>query len=143
MEETLRFLVESGVLLVTLVLFLDQLGLPIPPEPFLLGVGALGAEGRLDPILAGGLALAAASAGTAGWIGTWILLGYLLHHQLERVVAFATKWGGASLAVVVAAAVVAGTRKILHRRRVLLSLRADRITVEELKGLLDAGEPVT
>lgn len=221
MEETLRFLAEYGVVVLTLVLFLDQLAVPVPPEPFLLGAGALAAENRIDPLLAGGLALAAALAGNAIWyglgrakgtrilrflctlslepdscvrrmedsfakhgtkslliakfvpglntvspamagivrvkalpffaynavgtilwIGTWGLLGYLFHHQLERVVEAASNWGSLSLAGMIGVLALYGASKYYQRRRVLDALRAERIGVEELRRMLDAGEPV-
>jgi len=221
MEETLRFLAEYGVVLLTLVLFLDQLAVPLPPEPFLLGAGALAAEHRIDPVLAGGFALAAATAGNAIWyglgrlkgsrilrflcklslepdscvrsmedsftkhgtksllvakfipglntvapamagivrvkplpffaanavgtilwIGTWGLLGYLCHHQLERVVQAASSWGSFSLTGMVAGVGLYGGTKYWQRRRVLDTLRAERIGVEELRRMVDADEPV-
>src|SRR6185503_17326729 len=221
MEETLRFLAEYGVVVLTVVLFLDQLAVPVPPEQFLLGAGALAAEHRIDPVLAGGLALAAALAGngiwyglgrvkgsrilrflctlslepdscvrrmedsftkygtksllvakfipglntvspamagivgvkalpffaynavgTMAWIGTWGLLGYLFHHQLERVVQAASSWGSLSLAGMVAGVALYGAIKYWQRRRVLDALRAERISVDELRRMLDAAEPV-
>lgn len=221
MEETLRFLAEYGLVILTVVLFLDQLAVPVPPEPFLLGAGALAAEHRLDPLLAGALALAAAQAGNAIWyvlgrvkgtrilrvlcslslepdscvrrmedsftkygtkslliakfipglntvspamagivrvkavpffaangvgtllwIGTWGLLGYLFHRQLERVVHVAASLGSWSLAGMIGAVVLYGTSKYLQRRRILDALRAERISVDELKRMLDAREPV-
>jgi membrane protein DedA with SNARE-associated domain len=221
MEETLRFLAEYGLIVLTVVLFLDQLAVPVPPEPFLLGAGALAAEHRLDPLLAGVLALAAAqagnaiwyvlgrlkgtrilrflcslslepdscvrrmedsftkhgtkslliakfipglntvspamagivrvkavpffafnAAGTIFWIGTWGVLGYLFHRQLERVVSVASSFGTWSLTGMIGAVVLYGGAKYLQRRRVLEALRAERISVDELKRMLDAREPV-
>src|SRR6185295_18641419 len=82
------------------------------------------------------------AVGTIVWIGTWGLLGYLFHHQLERVVEVASRWGSLSLVAMIAAVTLYVGAKYLHRRRVLLALRAERISVEELKRMLDAGEPV-
>ena len=221
MEETLRFLAEYGVVILTLVLFLDQLAIPVPPEPFMLGAGALVAEHRIDPLPAFELAILAAQAGNAIWyglgrvkgarilrflcglslvpdscvrsmedsfakhgtkslliakfipglntvspamagvvrvkalpffaynavgtilwIGTWGLLGYLFHHQLERVVQVASHWGSVSLFGIIAAAALYLGGKYWQRRRVLVALRAERISVDDLKRALDAGEPV-
>jgi hypothetical protein len=82
------------------------------------------------------------TVGTILWIGTWGVLGFLFHHQLERVVQVASNWGSVSLVGMgCALALYLGT-KYYQRRRVLNALRAERITVDELRRMLEAGEPV-
>lgn len=79
--------------------------------------------------------------GTLIWAGAFVLLGVLLSDQLERVVAtfgMLGNWlGWASLALGVYLAA-----KYAHRRRFLRSVRMARISPEELKGRLDAGEDI-
>jgi membrane protein DedA with SNARE-associated domain len=49
MQEVLDALVRHGYLLVGAVVLVNQLGLPIPAEPVLVGAGALVGLGHLDP----------------------------------------------------------------------------------------------
>lgn len=221
MDNALNFLAAYGLIVLTVVMFLDQMAVPIPPEPFLLGAGALAAAGRLNPVagmlftlvaaLAGNLiwyslgrtqgtrilrflcklsletdscvrqmensftrhgtrslliakfvpglnTVAPAMAGivqvrpgtfllynTAGavlWIGTWGLVGYLFHRQLEQAAAYVSTLGTISLMVVVALVALYLGGKYWRRRRVLLTLRQARISADELKRMLDAGEPL-
>jgi membrane protein DedA with SNARE-associated domain len=71
MQAVLDFVAAHGVPVVFAVVFLDQLGLPIPTAPVLLGFGAMAAEGRLDPVLS----LAAALAGSVAADLVWYALG--------------------------------------------------------------------
>jgi hypothetical protein len=50
MEETLHFVERHGRSVIFAIVFLDQLGLPIPTIPILLALGALAGSGRIDPV---------------------------------------------------------------------------------------------
>jgi membrane protein DedA with SNARE-associated domain len=82
------------------------------------------------------------AAGTAIWVGAFVGLGYAFSDQLELVAARALSLG--SGLVVILSAALAGwiTFRYVHRQRFLRQLRIDRITPEELKQKLDAGEEV-
>jgi membrane protein DedA with SNARE-associated domain len=60
MDELLQMLVRHGYLFLPIFVFLDQIGLPLPAAPVLLGAGALAGLGQLDPGLCLGLVVAAA-----------------------------------------------------------------------------------
>ena len=76
------------------------------------------------------------------WAGTWGGLGYLagdaLQHVTDESGRLARALGGGVAAVVAVYVVV----KWIQRRRFLRGLRIARITHDELKRLLDSGEPV-
>ncbi len=74
------------------------------------------------------------------WAGAFVGLGYGFSSQLERVAMYASRLG--SWVVVIAAGSLAAyiLAKYIARRRFLRQLRIARITPEELKAKLDAGE---
>ncbi len=76
------------------------------------------------------------------WAGAFAGLGYLFSDQLERIAAYALRLGG-SLAVMLAGC-LAGyiVWKYAQRLRFLRRLRIARITPQELRRKLDAGEDV-
>jgi membrane protein DedA with SNARE-associated domain len=71
MQEVLNFVARHGGPVVFVVLFLDQLGLPLPSVPVLLALGALAGMGRIDPVAAFGAAVAGSLL--ADWV--WFALG--------------------------------------------------------------------
>jgi membrane protein DedA with SNARE-associated domain len=120
---------------------------------------ARGPEGMLIAKFLPGLnALAAALAGIVGvhagrfvgyaaaagllWAGVWTGLGYLFSGAIERLVDAAEQLGVSVLALLAAALAVYVLVKYLGRRRFLRALRIARITPDELKQRLDAGENV-
>jgi membrane protein DedA with SNARE-associated domain/rhodanese-related sulfurtransferase len=48
MNETLAFVVRHGALVLFLMLFIEQIGIPLPATPFLLAAGALVATGEMN-----------------------------------------------------------------------------------------------
>jgi hypothetical protein len=58
------------------------------------------------------------------------------------VIQVASNWGSVSLVGMGSALALYAAMKYTQRRRVLNALRAERITVDELRRMLDAGEPV-
>ena len=77
------------------------------------------------------------------WSGAYLGLGYIFRDQLERIALKAEQFGGGVLALLVALFACYVAFKFVSRQRFLRQLRIGRITPEELKLLLDAGEPVT
>src|SRR6185295_13592018 len=76
------------------------------------------------------------------WIGTFELLGYVFSDQLEDVVAYASRFGGLLIILVVGGLAAYVAWKYLQRRRFLRSLRVARITPDQLKADLDSGADV-
>jgi membrane protein DedA with SNARE-associated domain len=76
------------------------------------------------------------------WTGCYIGLGYVFTDQLEDVASYALRLG--EFLVVLLAGVLATYIgfKYVQRRRVLRELRIARVTPEELKRMLEAGERV-
>ena len=77
------------------------------------------------------------------WVGLYVGLGYVFADQLEVVGANAARLG--QWLIILLAAALGGylLLKWVNRRRFIRRLRIARITPEELKGRLDAGEAVT
>jgi membrane protein DedA with SNARE-associated domain len=59
MNEAMQFLVSHGALVLFAVVLLEQIGLPLPTVPWLLGAGALWAMGKMNPFVAFGVTIAA------------------------------------------------------------------------------------
>ena len=76
------------------------------------------------------------------WVGAFVGLGYVFSDQLERVADHALRLGTGLLVLLLVALAGYIGWKYLHRRRFLRELRVARITPEELKRKLDAGEDV-
>lgn len=76
------------------------------------------------------------------WVGSFCLLGYVFSGQIERVADYAARFGNWLL--VALGMLLAGHIGVKYdtQRRFHKQLVADRITPEELKQKLDAGEPV-
>jgi membrane protein DedA with SNARE-associated domain len=81
MEQVLDFVERHGAAVVFLVVFFDQLGLPIPTVPLLLAFGALAGSGRIDTVSS--LLLAAVASLCADFL--WFQLG---RRQGTRVLGF-------------------------------------------------------
>jgi membrane protein DedA with SNARE-associated domain/rhodanese-related sulfurtransferase len=76
------------------------------------------------------------------WVGAFTITGYVFSTELQRI-ADATAFLGRGLLIVVVAAFAAYVvRKYYKRQQFLRRLRIDRITPEELKMKIEAGEDV-
>jgi membrane protein DedA with SNARE-associated domain len=86
--------------------------------------------------------LAADVTGAALWSGTYLALGYIFRNQLELVGEKAQQMGSWLLLII--ALLFSGYIgwKYYQRRRFILSLRAERVTPQELMRMLAAGEQV-
>jgi membrane protein DedA with SNARE-associated domain/rhodanese-related sulfurtransferase len=65
--QTTQFLVSHGQLVIFLVVFLEQAGLPLPALPFLLSAGALSATGKFNPFLGIGFTVLACVVANTLW----------------------------------------------------------------------------
>ncbi len=80
MNETTRFLIDHGQVVLFLVILVEQMGLPIPAFPWLLAAGALSAGGKFsfhEGVLVTVLACLAADT-------TWFYIGRLRGSQVLR-----------------------------------------------------------
>ncbi len=218
----LQFLVEHGASLLFLVVFVEQIGLPIPAIPLLIAAGALVSAGKMSlpavllipvaaslppdlawyyvgrvkggpvlgflcrlslepdscvrstenlfhqhgprallvakfipgfstvaPPLAGIVGmrpvtfLAYDAAGALLWAGLCAGVGALFSGQLEWLAGLFDQAGGLLLAMVAVAFTGFIGYKCYHRQKFLRELRMAKISVEELKQRMDAGDPVT
>lgn len=88
MDRALHFVEQYGGSVVFVLVFLDQLGLPIPTVPILLAFGALAGAGRIDPATSMALAIVACLCADLLWyqLGRWKgsrVLGWLCRIALE------------------------------------------------------------
>jgi membrane protein DedA with SNARE-associated domain len=109
--------------------FVPGLSTAAPPMAGLAGVG-LGRFLVLD--LAGGLL----------WAGAFLGAGALFHTQLEKAAGWALRLGSWLLVLLAAALAAYVGRRYYERRRFLRQVRVARITPDELKQRLDAGEEI-
>jgi len=80
------------------------------------------------------------SAGASIWSATYLAAGYLFSEQLETAVAYALRMGSSLIVLVVALFGLWIGWKFIQRRRFLRQLDVARITPEELRDRLNAGE---
>src|SRR5713226_2589187 len=89
MSETVQVLLQYGYVVLFAFVLAEQIGLPIPAVPVLLGVGALAGAGRMSPALALGVVLAASLPPDIVWYELGRrrggrVLGLLCRISLER-----------------------------------------------------------
>jgi membrane protein DedA with SNARE-associated domain/rhodanese-related sulfurtransferase len=83
------------------------------------------------------------AVGAVLWSGAYAGLGYVLGKDLDRVAAYGARLGTLWVIVVLSALAMYVGRKLLRWHRFVREFRMARITPEELKKKLDAGEKVT
>jgi membrane protein DedA with SNARE-associated domain len=76
------------------------------------------------------------------WAGTFLGIGYIFSGEIERVAEHLAALGGWLLVLLVCAFASYIGYKIVARHRFLRELRISRISVDELKQKIDAGEEV-
>jgi membrane protein DedA with SNARE-associated domain len=81
-------------------------------------------------------------AGAAIWVGAFVGLGLVFSDQLERLAGQAARLGSWLMAILVGGLATYLLWKYINRQRFLRRLRIARITPNELKEKLDAGEDV-
>ena len=82
------------------------------------------------------------SIGTLLWAVLFIGLGVLFHGQIEELADLAARLGSFLLVALAAPAAAWIAYKYYQRRRFLRQLAAERISPEELRGRIEAGEPL-
>ena len=101
------------------------------------------------PPLAGIVGMSAATfliydtAGTLIWTGLCVGVGALFTNQLEQLARLFDQTGSWLLAIIAVGLAGFIGYKYFHRQKFLRDLRMAKITVDELKQRMDAGEPVT
>jgi membrane protein DedA with SNARE-associated domain/rhodanese-related sulfurtransferase len=84
--------------------------------------------------------LAYALSGGLLWIGTFMGLGAIFHDSIDDILHFLSTMGMTALAVIAAIFGLVVGVKFYERRRFYKALRMARITVRELKDLIDGGQ---
>jgi len=79
-------------------------------------------------------------AGAVIWSAAYLILGFIFFEQLESVVGYASRMGSGLLILVVSLFALWILWKFTQRRRFLRQLNVARITPEELRDRLEAGE---
>ena len=218
----LQFLVDHGASVLFWVVFVEQVGLPIPAIPLLIAAGALVGAGKMSivtallvpvaaslppdlawyylgrlkggkvlgflcrmslepescvrdtenlfhrngpralllakfipgfstvaPPLAGIVGMGAATfflydtVGALIWAGLCVGIGALFSNQLERLTLLFDQTGGWFLAIIGVGLAGFIGYKFFHRQKFLRDLRMAKITVDELKQRMDAGDLIT
>jgi len=80
--------------------------------------------------------------GTLAWVGSFAISGFLFSGELERVAASAAFLGKWLVVLLLAAFTGYILWKFYNRQKFLRKLKIARITPEELKGKIDAGEDI-
>ena len=80
------------------------------------------------------------SLGASLWAATFLGLGYVFSGQIEHIAEHAASLGGWLIVILLGALASYLGYKFVARKRFLRELRIARITVEELKRKIDAGE---
>src|SRR5437879_12799489 len=78
--------------------------------------------------------------GSLLWAGTFLGLGYVFSGEIERLAEYLASLGGWLLLPLLGVLAASITYQFVARQRFLRDLRISRITVDELKEKLDAGE---
>jgi membrane protein DedA with SNARE-associated domain len=84
--------------------------------------------------------LAMDSVGIALWSGAYMAAGYVFSNQVEDVLGYAQQWGTGFLALVVGLFAAWIFWKFIQRRRFLKAIDVARISPEELRDRIAAGE---
>ena len=80
--------------------------------------------------------------GAVMWIGGYMALGYLFSDQLEQVAVYGERLGMWLIAMLLGALALYVGVKYVRRQRFIRELRIARISPAELRGRIDAGDPV-
>ncbi len=79
-------------------------------------------------------------AGACIWSGAYLAVGYLFSEQLETMLDYASRMGSGLFLLVASLLILWIGRKFFQRRRFLKQLDTARITPEELRDRMNAGE---
>jgi membrane protein DedA with SNARE-associated domain len=107
---------------------------------FVPGVNAVAAPMAGSSQTAYGRFLLYDVAGACAWSGSFLAVGYIFSEQLEDVFAYGSRLGSGVLLFVLGLAAAWIGWKFVQRRRFLHKLAVARITPEEVRDRLEAGE---
>jgi membrane protein DedA with SNARE-associated domain len=127
-RRTQQLFVRYGVRVLIIARWVPGLGTVAAPLAGIVGVGI--------PRF-----IAYSSLGALLWVGTWIGLGYLAGDAMPQVSDQAGRLGGAAVVVLAVAVLGYIAVKAIRKRRFVRGLRIARITPDQLKREIDAGEP--
>jgi membrane protein DedA with SNARE-associated domain len=82
------------------------------------------------------------AAGTVVWAGAFLILGRVFSHQIEAITRRVLDLGASAAQLVFALVIAYALFKWIKRQLFLRELRVLRLEPEELKSMLDSGEPV-
>ena len=85
MQEALDFLIRHGYAILFVAVFTEQMGIPVPAVPLLIGVGALAADGKFSFGAAVVVAVLASLPGDAAWYELGRQRGYGVLRVLCRI----------------------------------------------------------
>ena len=80
--------------------------------------------------------------GATAWAGSYTLIGWMFHSQIDNVLAWMLRAGSWIIGIVLSALLIYIAVKYTARRRFLHQLWVARIEVSDLQAKLDRGEPV-
>jgi membrane protein DedA with SNARE-associated domain len=81
-------------------------------------------------------------AGALMWTATFLGIGYLFRKQLEQAAEVLLRFGSSFGTMIAFVLALYAVWQLIERRKFLLSLRAARVTPEEVMARLKAGEPL-
>jgi membrane protein DedA with SNARE-associated domain len=81
-------------------------------------------------------------AGAVLWVGVFLGLGFVLENQVEEAIEIVNRTGSGLAVVVLVSLAAYLTFKVVQRRRFVRKLSIARISPQELKRRLDAGEDI-
>lgn len=122
---TERVFARHGMPSLLVVKFIPGLSTLAPPLAGIIGA-------KLLPFLAYTL------VGTLIWVGTFVGLGAIFSDQLERIAGFLIPWAAAVGTAIFALFVVYIGYKLLLRTLLIRRLRMARVTVDELREMMEA-----
>ena len=85
MDSSLQFMLRHGYMVLFVWVAADQIGVPLPAVPLLLGAGALAATGKMSLVYIFGVGLAASLVGDVAWYLVGRLRGIRILHLLCRI----------------------------------------------------------
>lgn len=116
-------------------------GLPgILVAKFLPGLGTVAPPVAGMSKVSAGRFLFVDGIGSALYIGCLLGLGFFFNRQIDQILAAVSRIGGSALSLLVALAVIFVAYKYWQRQRLLDELRMARITVSELRTMLQGGQ---
>jgi membrane protein DedA with SNARE-associated domain len=107
---------------------------------FLPGLNAVAAPLAGDSGVGVARFLGLDSLGILIWSGTYLAVGYLFSDQIEDALRYAQRLGSGVLLLLAVLLLAWVSWKFIQRQRFLKKLEVARITPEELRGRMDAGE---